>query len=82
MYSKYMTLSFVVNNAKLFIIVTGNVKGNVGMITKQHVLPCKALITMKGYADLEFFATHLTPGQQNKLVQIIGRKCIVLGEIR
>jgi hypothetical protein len=41
----YMTLSFVVNNAKLFIIVTGNFKGNIGMITKQDVLPCKALIT-------------------------------------
>jgi hypothetical protein len=36
---------------------------------------------MKGNADLEFFATHLTPGQQNKLVQIIGRKCIVLGKL-
>jgi hypothetical protein len=36
---------------------------------------------MKDNADLEFFATHLTPSQQNKLVQIIGRKCIVLGKL-
>jgi hypothetical protein len=36
---------------------------------------------MKDNADLEFFATHLTPSQQNKLVEIIGRKCIVLGKL-
>jgi hypothetical protein len=36
---------------------------------------------MKDNEDLEFFATHLTPDQQNKLVQIIGIKCIVLGKL-
>jgi hypothetical protein len=36
---------------------------------------------MKDNADLKFFAIHLTPDQQNKLVQIIGRKCIVLGKL-
>ena len=51
-----------------------------------HKATCVALQSinhkdMKDNADLEFFATHLTPSQQNKLVQIIGRKCIVLRKL-
>ncbi|CAB4016615.1 Retrovirus-related Pol poly from transposon [Paramuricea clavata] len=51
-----------------------------------HKATCVALQSinhkdMKDNANLEFFATHLTPSQQNKLVQIIGRKCIVLGKL-
>ncbi|CAB4038892.1 Retrovirus-related Pol poly from transposon [Paramuricea clavata] len=51
-----------------------------------HKATCVALQSinhkdMKDNADLEFFATHLTPSQQNKLVQIIGRKYIVLGKL-
>ena len=51
-----------------------------------HKATCVALQSinhkdMKDNADLEFFATHLTPSQQNKPVHIIGRKCIVSGKL-
>ena len=51
--------------------------------TRRHRFALQSLNhkDMKDNADLEFFATHLTPDQQNKLVQIIGIKCIVLGKL-
>jgi hypothetical protein len=51
--------------------------------TRRHRFALQSLNhkDMKDNADLEFFATHLTPDQQNKLVQIIGGKCIVLGKL-
>ena len=54
------------------------------MNTKQHVLQYRAFpkrISKIYSTDLEFFATHLTPDQQNKLAQIVGRKCIIMGKL-